>query len=92
MRERFSLGISAGAIIRYSVVLLALFLGDQSLALAYVGPGLGAGTLAAVLGLLISILLALVAIVWYPLKRLIKKLRKVQSDKQPEQTSDQQDE
>lgn len=38
---------------------------------AYIGPGAGAGTIAVVLGVLASIFLAFVAIVWYPLKRLV---------------------
>ncbi len=44
-------------------------------ALAYVGPGLGAGTLAAVLGVLGGILMLLVGVVWYPLKRVIRRFR-----------------
>ena len=39
-------------------------------ALAYVGPGIGAGTLGVVLGLLGSIFLALFAFFWYPIKRI----------------------
>lgn len=38
-------------------------------AYSYVGPGLGAGTLGVILGLLGSILLALFAFFWYPIKR-----------------------
>jgi hypothetical protein len=40
---------------------------------AYVGPGLGAGTLGVVLGLLGSILIALFAFFWYPIKKIFKK-------------------
>jgi len=39
---------------------------------AYIGPGVGAGTIAIVLGILSSIFLAFVGIIWYPIKRLIK--------------------
>ena len=39
---------------------------------AYIGPGAGAGMLAIVLGILSSIFLAFVGILWYPIKRLIK--------------------
>jgi hypothetical protein len=39
---------------------------------AYVGPGAGAGVIAIVLGILSSIFLAFVGILWYPIKRLIK--------------------
>jgi preprotein translocase subunit SecF len=41
---------------------------------AYIGPGLGTGTIGVVLGILASIFLALIAIIWYPLKRLFKLL------------------
>jgi hypothetical protein len=44
-----------------------------SAAQAYVGPGLSAGAVAVVLGVIGSVFLALFAIVWYPLKRLMKK-------------------
>lgn len=43
---------------------------------AYVGPGLGAGTIGVILGVIGSLFLAVFAIVWYPLKRLIKKKKK----------------
>lgn len=41
-------------------------------ALAYIGPGVGAGAIAAVLGVLGSILLAIIAVVYYPIKRMLK--------------------
>ncbi len=45
-------------------------------AVAYVGPGLGAGTIGVVLGILGSIVIALFAVLWYPFKRLLKKIKK----------------
>lgn len=39
---------------------------------AYIGPGAGAGTIAVVFGVIASIFLAFIAIIWYPLKRLFK--------------------
>jgi hypothetical protein len=39
---------------------------------AYIGPGAGVGTIAIVLGILSSIFLGFVGILWYPIKRLIK--------------------
>lgn len=42
---------------------------------AYIGPGAGAGTIAVVLGILASIVVAFVAIIWYPVKRLLKRRR-----------------
>lgn len=44
--------------------------------LMYIGPGLGAGIVATVLGVIASLFLAVVAILWYPFKRLLARLRK----------------
>lgn len=43
---------------------------------AYIGPGLGAGAIGAVLGVLGSIFLGLFAIIYYPFKRMMKKRKK----------------
>jgi hypothetical protein len=40
---------------------------------AYIGPGLGAGAIAVVLGIIGAIIMAFIAILWYPLKRLLRK-------------------
>lgn len=45
-------------------------------AFAYVGPGLGVGAITAILGIIAFIFLSVFAIVWYPIKRLIAKLKK----------------
>ena len=42
---------------------------------AYVGPGMGAGAVAAVLGVLAGLLMLVVGVVWYPLKKLARRLR-----------------
>jgi len=42
---------------------------------AYIGPGAGAGTIAVVLGVIASVFLAFVAILWYPFKRLIRRMK-----------------
>ncbi len=41
------------------------------LTMAYVGPGLGLGAIAAILGVVFSIFLAVFAVIWYPIKRLL---------------------
>lgn len=48
---------------------------------AYIGPGLGAGAISIALGIIGSFLLALFAVVWYPLKRIIKKIKARKSDR-----------
>ncbi len=40
---------------------------------AYVGPGLGAGAIAIIGGIILSVLMAIIGIFWYPIKRLFKK-------------------
>jgi len=44
-------------------------------ALAYLGPGMGGGIIAATLGIILAILLALFGILYYPLKRAIIKIK-----------------
>ena len=55
---------------------------------AYIGPGVGAGTIAVVFGVIISIFLAFVAVLWYPFKRLFNRKkansRAVQNATDPE--------
>lgn len=57
----------------------ALFLPQA--AAAYIGPGVGAGALAAVVGVIGSIFLAIVAVLYYPIKRMLKKKKPTVSDK-----------
>lgn len=54
------------------VVATALVLSSPS-ALAYIGPGMGGGIIAAIIGIIGTILLALFAILYYPIKRMFKK-------------------
>lgn len=44
---------------------------------AYIGPGVGAGAIAVVLGVIGSILMAVVAILWFPVKRILKRRKSV---------------
>lgn len=42
---------------------------------AYMGPGIGVGALGAALGVVASLLLVLISVIWYPLKRLSRRMR-----------------
>ncbi|HEX7873241.1 MAG TPA: hypothetical protein VF475_10040 [Sphingobium sp.] len=53
---------------------LAMMLSAQP-AMAYVGPGSSLGAVGVVFGLIGTILLSLVSFVWYPIKRLHRKIR-----------------
>jgi len=44
-------------------------------AFAYGGPGLGLGVISAVFGVLGALVLGFIAILWYPFKRLIRRIR-----------------
>ena len=44
-------------------------------AYAYVGPGLGLGVIGVLLGGILAVLLAVAGVVWYPVKRLLKKMK-----------------
>lgn len=54
----------------FALILIALL--HPATAAAYIGPGVGAGAIAAVLGVIGSILLAIVAVLYYPIKRMLK--------------------
>lgn len=69
---------------RYILILLFYTASAQ----AYIGPGTGVGTIAVVFGVLGSILLALIAILWYPFKRLISRLRKTEKSDAVDSNSD----
>ena len=54
---------------------------------AYIGPGLGAGAIAAVWGVLGSILAGILGVVYYPIKRRLKARKKAaQSDRMSRNT------
>lgn len=55
--------------------LAILLLTYSSVASAYIGPGLGAGAVTVVLGIVSGLLMLIVGIVWYPLKKLIRRFR-----------------
>ena len=63
------------------LVLAAVLLGAPAAAHAYMGPGLGMGAISVALGIVGSILLGIVSIVWYPVKRLLRRLRRRRDDR-----------
>jgi hypothetical protein len=59
-------------------LLISAFLTD--VAHAYVGPGLGLGAIGAIVGFIVAVFLAIVGIIWYPLKRMLRKLKAAKPD------------
>lgn len=43
---------------------------------AYIGPGVGLGAIGVALGVVGSIILGIFSVLWYPFKRLIRRLRR----------------
>jgi hypothetical protein len=62
-----------------TLVLTGLLSADP--ALAYIGPGAGLAALTAVLGLVGSFLLGIVSIIYYPIKRLVKRRKNSRADR-----------
>lgn len=60
-------------------LVLALAL-TPSLAQAYIGPGAGVSAIGAALALLAAVFFAIVGFLWYPVKRLIRVLRRKPAD------------
>lgn len=56
--------------------LIIILLIISSPASAYIGPGMGGGLIAAVLGVIGAILLAIFGILYYPIKRMLKNRKK----------------
>ena len=56
--------------------LIIILLSISSPAVAYIGPGMGGGVIAAVLGVVGAVLLALFGILYYPIKRMLKNRKK----------------
>jgi len=60
--------------VRYLAVAGVAMLAAQS-AYAYIGPGAGLTAIGTVLALIGGVLLGIVGFIWYPIKRLIRKIR-----------------
>ena len=67
----------------YFIFYLLIFT-NETIAHAYIGPGMGGGLIAATLGIVLAIFAALVAIVWFPIKRILKlkKKKEINSENQ----------
>ena len=49
---------------------------------AYLGPGVGGGVIAATIGIIVAIFAALFGLIWFPVKRLIKKRKEKKINQQ----------
>ena len=65
---------------RLLYILLLLII--QNTAYAYIGPGMGGGMIVATLGIIVAIFAALFGLIWFPIKRLLKKRKEKKDYKQ----------
>jgi|GEM_PF-842900 len=63
------------------VLLVFLLVMNPVCAMAYIGPGLATGTIGVILGVVGSICIAVFAMLWYPIKRVWKKIKKSSPEK-----------
>ena len=62
----------------YSAVLFCLIVTPS---FAYLGPGVGGGIIVATIGIIVAIFAALFGLIWFPIKKLLKKRKEQRQDK-----------
>ena len=77
--------------------LLVLLVSTSSLlvpafAFAYIGPGTGLSAIGSLLALLATVMVVIFGFVWYPLKRVMRKRKKVSEDRSADDKADEQKE
>ncbi len=63
------------------LIILVLFIVLSQNLMAYVGPGTGISVIGAFIAILVSIIIAIFGFVWYPIKRIIRKLKNKETEK-----------
>ena len=61
---------------------IVFFLLTNTSSYAYLGPGIGGGVIAATLGIILAILAALIGLIWFPIKRLLRKRKEKKENNQ----------
>ena len=55
------------------LVIVFLLILTPSISYAYLGPGMGGGFIAATIGIVVAIFAAIFGLLWFPIKRFLKK-------------------
>jgi hypothetical protein len=69
---------------KQAILAVAILIASSGQAFAYIGPGLGLGAIATILGFVAAVLLAIIGVVWYPLKRLFRQRKASLETKRPD--------
>lgn len=78
--HKLKLRTSSGYALAIAAFALSLY---SAGAYAYVGPGLGLGVLGSLFGAITAFFLAIVGLIWYPFKRLFRKIKSKRSQAKP---------
>ena len=49
---------------------------------AYIGPGVGGGAIIAILGVVVATIAGIFGLIWFPVKRLLKKRKEIKNQQQ----------
>tara|TARA_Y100000591_G_C21511235_1_gene534779 strand:+ start:183 stop:392 length:210 start_codon:yes stop_codon:yes gene_type:complete len=63
------------------IYIITLFFLATSSSYAYLGPGLGGGVIAATLGIIVALFATLFGLIWFPIKRILKKRKEKKHNK-----------
>jgi|TARA_B100001964_G_C14107383_1_gene542183 hypothetical protein len=61
------------------IIFLSFMLLSPLASNAYIGPGMGGGVILATIGVIVAIFAAIFGIIWFPIKRFLKKRKKNQN-------------
>ena len=65
---------------KISLILILILI--ENTAFAYIGPGMTGGVFAATIGIIVAIFAALFGLIWFPVKRLLKKRKEKKEQNQ----------
>ncbi len=57
---------------KFLVIVLYIFLADTP-AFSYIGPGMGGGFIATIIGIFVALIAAFFGLIWFPIKKILKK-------------------
>ncbi len=57
----------------FKLIISTLLVFFSNSSYAYLGPGVGGGLIAATIGIIVAIFAALFGLIWFPIKRILKK-------------------
>lgn len=64
------------------IFLILMLILIENTALAYIGPGMTGGVFAATIAIIVAIFAALFGLIWFPIKRLLKKRKEKKEHQQ----------